>query len=70
MAKAGVVFNNLGFKQTKQCVSEEKLLNWLLEDHDGDSPSIFKLNEIYMTEQILATDSTVEHKASTEHKED
>lgn len=70
MANAGVVFNNLGSKQPKYWESEEKLLNLLLEVLDGESLSLIKLNEIDMTEPVLATEATDEFKATTEPKEE
>jgi hypothetical protein len=70
MANAGVVFNNLGSKQPKYWESEEKLLTLLLEVLDGEHLALIKLNEIDMTEPVIATEASEEFKQPTEPKEE
>ena len=64
-----MVFNNLGSKQPKKWKSGARLINFLFETRDKENLSLFKLNEIDMTESVLINVASVKFKTTKEPKE-
>ena len=70
MANTGEVFDNQGSKPSKNWKYEEKLLILLLELFDGEYLALIKVNEIDMTELMVATEALEELKQANEPKEE